>query len=151
MNVANLTNCKRLYELSGWEETNHYWHSLISHDMKRWSDYKLQDYKPDSDFGMRVIPAYSAWYLLRKLPKWGRYTTGHKEVQDGNTNLTLTVTDSDGSGSWVATMDSRTEHGWVDPQYADNPEDALCLLAIKLFEEGVLTKGDSSQPLRKDV
>ena len=45
------------------------------------------------------------------------------------------------SGTWVATMDSDyEEHGWIDPQYGDTPEDAACLLAIKLFEAGVLKR-----------
>lgn len=47
--------------------TQWYWHSLISHDVQRWSPYKLQDYKPDSDFGMKVLAAPMADELLVQL------------------------------------------------------------------------------------
>lgn len=125
-NTASLENCKRLYELSGWDDTRDYYHSLISHDTKRWSEYKLQDYKPDNDFGMRVVPAYDAGYLLRKLP------TNSAEAEN-NAQFRMTV--------------EYTPRGWkafyhfgkpMMHEYADTPEDALCLLAIKLFEEGIL-------------
>lgn len=131
MNIASLDNCKRLYELSGWETED--WYDLDLDGVPEEYLATTEDKIDDNDY----IPAYTAGYLLRKLPKFGKYTTGDGNIERNRTRLTLTVADS---GTWVATMDSKSEaHGWVDPQYADTPEDALCLLAIKLFEEGILT------------
>lgn len=132
MNVASLEFCKELHELSGWDDTE--------------KSYNIENDVEDTSMAILMhpkhTPAYDLGYLLRKLPKWGKYTTGNGEIQHKTTNITITVTDSDGGGSWVATMDSRIEeHGWVDPQYADTPEDCAAKLAIQLFKEGILTRG----------
>ena len=91
MNVASLENSKRLYELSGWENTR------------------------DAHFD----PAYDAGYLLRKFSK--RIDVSFDLRNDGTT-LRYYI------GGELPTQ----------PIEADTPENALCLLAIKLFEEGVL-------------
>ena len=61
--------CKEVYEKTGWDKADKFWHSLVSHDMKRWSDYKLQDYKPNDLYGVRIVPLYTSDYLLEKLPQ----------------------------------------------------------------------------------
>lgn len=96
MEVASLSNCKRLFELSEWipSET-----SVL-----------------ETSDGV-IPPAYSAGYLLRKLPD---YCPLQRRT----------------NGTWFIYPNE------INPKEitADTPEDALALLAIKLFEEGVLTK-----------
>lgn len=63
MNVANLSLCKELYELSGWDETYHL------HPDENSNAYKAS-------------PAYDLGYLLRKLPwnleaPYGKYCSAH--------------------------------------------------------------------------
>lgn len=112
-NTASLENCKRLHELSGWgAERQHY----IIHE---YTDHTKRS-EPTG------VPAYDAGYLLRKLP------TNSAEAEN-NAQFRMTV--------------EYTPRGWkafyhfgkpMMHEYADTPEDALCLLAIKLFEEGIL-------------
>lgn len=123
MNVASLELCKELYELSGWDDTTYYWHSLISHDMKRWSDYKLQDYKPDSDFGMKVLPAYDLGYLLRKL---------QNGLELDEVSLDLLYNNYTCRTTWNRHKNYSEE--------ADTPEDAVCKLTIELFKQNILVK-----------
>ena len=73
-----------------------------------------------------VAPAYDAGYLLRKLPR------------------RIDLIQLNEERGWLA---SRTSEGLQAAQFKSNPsgvaqtpEDALCLLAIKLFEENILTK-----------
>jgi len=124
--VASLELSRELHELSGWEDTRYYYHSLISHDMKRWSEYKLQDYRPDNDFGMRIVPAYTLGYLLRKLPNF-------TEVQ----NIGF-----DGENEWrVMRHDVRRNPFCI----ARTPEDAAAKLCIELFKQGILQKESESK------
>ena len=78
-------------------------------------------------------PQYTAGYLLRKLPSSTSvnkssvgYSARHRTF-DENVNVPRLKT----------AMPARFE------VKADTPEDALALLAIKLFEEGILTKESS--------
>lgn len=98
MNTASLELCKELYELSGWEGEE---------DVYRQAE-------PGEEDENVVCPAYSAGYLLRKLPK-DETTYGFK------------------LGKWYAQYQAA-------PVFADTPEDALCKLAIELFKQGVLKK-----------
>lgn len=109
MNVASLDNCKRLYELSGWD-TGQSWNIILG-------------LKPKT-----YVPGYHAGYLLRKLT----------EVKTGLTVYHVHSTmcyEAFYAGKFFE-YGTNTQH-W-DTQ-SDTPEDALCLLAIKLFEEGILT------------
>lgn len=124
MNVANLENCKRLYELSGWgEDCEFHWlHREIFDRIPRQSD--LKDGVTEEDYA----PAYSAGYLLRKLPaQFGKRGSNSAEC------LRL----AKGKNKYLAGYIG-VDLVWGFPCEADTPEDALCLLAIKLFEEGVL-------------
>lgn len=93
------------------------------YELSGWGDYgndpieKWLDYTDDWS-----VPAYDCGYLLRKLPKFCR------------------VWLRDESPLWIATHGAGgSEHGTT--AYMDTPEDALCKLAIKLFEERVLNDG----------
>jgi hypothetical protein len=117
MNVASLENCKKLYELSGWETGE--WFTFGAEDAISLDEF------PD-------IPKYDLGYLLRKLPK---------EIYAGRfLHLTYPIdlwvagytTDVDGVVVGKVSFDNM--------QTADTPEDAVCLLAIKLFEQGQLNK-----------
>lgn len=110
---ASEDNARKLYALSGWDGDD-YW-------------AKEKDYKN---------PHYSSGYLLRKLPKW-------IEPEKKKPHL-LTVQPNPIGKGWnalyrlaVKTPTTDVRHS-THIQEADTPEDALCLLAIKLFEEGVL-------------
>ena len=83
------------------------------YELSRWNDedsplVRFDDKDPES-----TAPAYDAGYLLRKLPGTELY---------------------DATNCWQA--ENTSLQNWRTVQ--DTPEDALCLLAIKLFEEGVL-------------
>jgi len=56
MNVANLENCKELYELSGWQ--------LDQHD-RFWKI--MPDGHGETQIGYGEFPAYDLGYLLRKI------------------------------------------------------------------------------------
>lgn len=117
--VASLENSKRLYELSGWINGRHfYYHKKYDSDV---------NYLP-SLLGDNLHPAYTAGFLLRKLPY--RYYVRRDKISAG--------------GDWWCydiTKGIATDKGG-EGILADTPEDALCLLAIQLFKQGVLTKGD---------
>lgn len=131
MNVASIDLCRELYELSGWDDTDRLCCLTCN-------EIVADEQKIDDGRTHESIPAYDLGYLLRKLPKFGKYTRGDGLVAKDKTRLTITVADS---GTWVATMDSDYEEdGWIDPSYADTPEDAAAKLAIELFKQGILTE-----------
>lgn len=113
MNVASLENCKRLYELSGWGETD-YWYTQLPD-----GSYLASDWLDRTE----GFAAYDLGYLLRKL-------------NDCHT----TLTNEWAAGGWRAVGKANGEMyvGKQFVQVADNPEDAAALLCIKLIEEGVL-------------
>lgn len=118
-NVASLQNSKKLYELSGWDDT--YW----VHSVDEWGD--MPDVETARSVGMvygraSEAPAYECGYLLRRIEK--------------------TILTSNG-GIWTATYIPSLDVNSFRASEAGTPEDALCLLAIKLFEEGVLTKEEN--------
>lgn len=110
MNVSNLENSKRLYEVSGWE--------------------------PEKELeGIKVkgrIPSYPAGYLLRKLP------LELKTPRNGKLYLNAV---EDGQDSYTREWRAGYHNGWFE--YDMSPEDALTLLAIKLYEEGILVKEEN--------
>lgn len=134
-NVASLENSKRLYELLGWELTasvigknevyirDWYWQLKGKVQPEPIERYKLM---PDHT----ICPAYSAGYLLRKLPqKLKNFYTNPHTLNAQSLHL------RHNKNYWLACYPS------TDFQCgADTPEDALCLLAIKLAEEGILTQ-----------
>lgn len=118
MNVASLELSKKLHELSGWEDCT--W----VHPPPE-GDHTINGLTWRKKDGS--TPAYDCGYLLRKLPR---------RIQKGldiDPSLELVI---DGDKYWFAS------YSWIDEdayaEIGDNPEDALCKLAIELFEEGVL-------------
>ena len=117
-NTASLENSKRLYGLSGWDDmprkTSYDWHNMVNDE---WELLEKTFFSSDAAKGRhlaeKLYPAYDAGYLLRKLPGTELY---------------------DATNCWQA--ENTSLQNWRTVQ--DTPEDALCLLAIKLFEEGVL-------------
>lgn len=83
-----------------------------------------------------VDPMLDLGYLLRKLPMFQRYAAKHidGEVEKNSGRLTITFADN---GQRVATY-VNDEGEWIEPYYADTPEDAAAKLAIQLFKEEVL-------------
>lgn len=122
MNVASLENCKRLYELSGWEDS--LWHNQVCQARDGAYSWSVSD----REGGYEHYPAYSAGYLLRKLP--GYAVLKHVDEEHA----------IDGDTFWKAIYQSSIEGKWIEAKGCDTPEDALALLAIRLFEEGVLKK-----------
>jgi hypothetical protein len=107
MNVASLENCKRLYELSGWETEN----ISLGHDDDKGSKYP------------RI--RYDCGYLLRRLQSIGVC------VQPNDNNEWLCHGQQDKFADPRAYITTGRK--------SNTPEDALCLLAQRLFEEGILT------------
>lgn len=122
MNTASLENCKKLYELSGWDDTYWIWsYSRVGEEVSlhvRDTDLELSDYQ-------EAYPAYDAGYLLRKL----------QPVTKDHGRLFVTTRDK---GDWTAGFSGTYDRWHDDKGFGDIPEDAVCLLAIKLFEEGNL-------------
>lgn len=129
MNVASLELCKELYELSGWDDTGFYWFKIPQED-----DFKLDWDTPyvKSTIGSTAYPAYDLGFLLSKLPD---------EIED-----------DDGWEFYLCLMKYTTTYsiGYsfddmespIGLAFGFTPENAACTLAIKLFEKGILTKGE---------
>lgn len=112
--TASLENCKRLFKLSGWEDTDKW---LI-----------VNEFGESSPINSKAIhnksyPAYSAGYLLRK-------------ITEAILNADLYDFELYWYRSWKAMM--RDADDKEIAKAAGTPEDALCLLSIRLIEEGVL-------------
>jgi len=117
MNVARLDLSKELYTLSGWEQ------ALYEHELLNGEYYTTTLPIKDMEHGSRntYIPAYDLGYLVRKLQTTMDYLRA-----------------STVSKQWVV------KGPWSDDEdsliYADTPEDAACILAIRLFKEGILKR-----------
>lgn len=136
MNVASLENCKELHELSGWWSTfcNYYWDAEpVTTDSAIVRPAYLGVEPRENQ-----LPAYDLGYLLRKLP---RHVTKKR-----NYHLTL-MNGNENDDNWVADYFSLTGDAWYSVDVlkleaklteSDTPEDALCLLSIELFKQGIL-------------
>lgn len=112
MNTASLENCKKLYELSGWEDTEFWYSSYMNVDSSITYDGSVRAFKDrvrDED-----LPAYDLGFLLRGLPSDQTITLQHI----GETWKCIRYTGE-----------------YAD---ADTPEDAACLLLILLIEQGII-------------
>lgn len=129
MNVASIELCRELYELSGWRDLRDWWWG--DHQKGGEIRYRLQQNAPLDKCGRDDVPAYDLGYLLRKLPdeQWG---------EDKWFNLQL---ETDGVG-WLAGYAYGNETLALEGQ-ASTPEDAVTILAIQLFKQGVLTRRES--------
>lgn len=126
MNVANLELSRELYKLSGWyKATEKFWFYDDNFG------YQLVDRpfgKLEKENGNRC-PAYDAGFMLRKLPA---------KIIDGIDDFFLKMSkndDNDYTFAYVCEMANL----YGTPS-ADTPENALALLAINLFKQGILTQ-----------
>lgn len=125
--------CKEVYEKTGWCEVDKFWHSLVSHDTKKWGEYKLQDYRPSDLFGMRIVPLYTSDYLLEKLPKYVIEYDSYYEQDIYHYLCVMKVPDG-----YVALYDGLSLAHKVKIQRTDTPLKALLKLTIALSEAGEL-------------
>lgn len=125
MNTTSLEISKKLYEVSGWidEDANYGYDEdgslepiyLVFDDLEHW-------------------PAYDTGFLLRKLPARPYLKTDNGRLQKYPNQLSVEPR-PDGSCRAIYLTTGSRNYLLAD---GDTPEDALGLLAIKLFEEGVL-------------
>lgn len=131
MTTANLENCKKLYELSGWgnvggeqDNPDYYWVQSLDGGRENYTCYGGGSIPSDGG----IYPAYDLGYLLRKLEdaehQGEAIQLNYCHHQDGSRNYCISI------GKALKSLF----------EYADTPEDAACLLAIKLIEQGVLKK-----------
>ena len=122
MNVSRLENSKRLYELSGWKDQKDWWVQDPA-DSEQLNSRLESTYYPE-EYSIRVAPAYDLGYLMRKLQSI--------HLKDTDTEHGIHLRYKTEREQW------RMNISFVDGVGADTPEDAVVLLAIKLFEEGIL-------------
>lgn len=113
--LASLELCKELYEVSGWSDTK-----FLHARGGALANNSVPEYV--SDF---CPPAYTLGYLLRKLPPF---------IDDRRLTLQPVVVNK----KWCASYDLVDEDNSRYNQFSKDPEDAVCKLAIELFEQGVL-------------
>lgn len=114
MNVSNLENSKRLYELSGWY--GNYIYQNTGTEAEPFIELRKFSYSSFVGKEGVIAPAYDAGFLLRKLPRY--------DISFNGVLHTVTFWDDDTDKEFVG------EGATV--------EDALCLLAIKLLEEKII-------------
>lgn len=148
MHVANIELCKQLFELSEWENYPCYWSMRA---VGKYASTVLSKHSPKLrkriENGLNT-PAYDLGYLLRKLPR---------QLVIKTRIYTFILTPSTSDGSWSADYFSgrfeyydgeRNSERWLHngnrarPTEADTPENAAAMLAIQLFKEGILKKGE---------
>ena len=120
--VASVDLCQELYKLSGWANTAAFWQDDYYPDGSHlWNLYDDSELRSGS-----VVPAYDLGYLMRMLP-------GHYVQKLGNETYTARWT------CYAPTAEQRalgTNH--LSGSSRTSPENALCRLAIELFNQGVL-------------
>lgn len=125
MNIASLELCQKLFELSGWIDTEYGWLSYSS-----WETDEVSYELSKRDKKRWCAGAYDAGYLLRKLPSSD--AEGYK--------LQIRCDDTD---YWYAGYYKRDNSQLkTESNPCATPEEAACQLAINLFKEGVLTRGE---------
>lgn len=151
MNVTSLELSKELYEVSGWQVTNYWWREhLPNHNLNHTvlKEAMISDnlrFKANTEANNRFreenkfYPAYDLGYLMRKLP-------ARLDLKDNiSWNLTFwkTIKDLEGntqySADYQAGMSEKMliSKTWLEQ---DMPENALAVLIIHLFKQGLLTK-----------
>jgi hypothetical protein len=124
IHVANQDLCQRLLALSGWRDTEHYWYqNWLRQD--RWEVGSI-GYQDES-----TLPAYDLGYLLDNLPPNTQIMYTHKE---GKRDYAV--------ASAYRFDPSRCYCELLADAKADTPVNALCWLAIALFQQGIIKKED---------
>lgn len=131
MNTASLENCKKLYHLAGrsWEEPDYFYPQYDTNKYRTKAENANVHILQKQSIAVG-IPAHDLGYLLRKLPKQHMSLAGSPAGVWFNPKI----------GKWICdyTIVNSSGNHKGNVIWADTPEDAACLLAIKLFEEGIL-------------
>jgi hypothetical protein len=127
MNVCSLELAKELYKLSGWFSNDcPHWYLAGKPARYRLVDSNGKPYETENEKGevmWQNLTAYDLGYLIRKLP----YFLQLSELSGGYT-----------PNGWRAEKRRSQEYDYEAKADADTPEDAACLLAIKLWKQGIL-------------
>lgn len=115
MSPARITLCKELYHLSGWNNTDLFYQHITYSDGS--TGYELVNPVLQEPLHSEAYPAYDLGYLVRKFAGKGGI-----EVRYGDLGCAAS------SQLWGAS--------------AEMPEDAVCTLAITLFQNGMLRSED---------
>lgn len=145
--TASLEVLRELYELApDWIGDGKWWSFVGVYNMDGSTTdeaWEVTDVVAES-----VCPAFSAGYLLRKLPR--KLKGVNSKQRDGNFNLYA----SRGKTAWIASYadedgsiirrlkkDAESQNNrnfWFMHGSADTPEDAMVKLCIVMFKEGIL-------------
>lgn len=110
-NTASLELCKELYELSGWSDAEHAWSNSMG-------ETRVVCKRFNTGHMSQICPAFSAGYLLRKLPLY----------ELTNNGLIL-------SADYYDSNNDRFISAYGAPSKL---EDILAELCIKMFKKGIL-------------
>lgn len=122
--TANLDLCKRLYKLTGWDECPNWYVSRPGVKTEVWDLYDISGDAPDN---YEVLAAaYDSDFLLDKLKDYGV-----------NLFTTIDAVTNKLTGGWTAVHIRDAKPPLVMSEGA-SAADALCSLAIKLKEKGVI-------------
>jgi hypothetical protein len=135
MNVASLENCRKLFELSGWVDTHFLW--LTAANNPKGSLWRNDGQLTPDDAA--VCPAYDLGYLLRKLPP----SLPRNHTSDYWMTLRpLSVNQFEACYRALTDLDMGPPA--VINRFIDStPEDVTARLLIRLFETGILKKGET--------
>ena len=125
MHIASFEVCKNLYELSGWRV----------YDYLYWPDQTIRDaHEATSDdlASRNTVAAYDLGYMLRRLP------ASIQTDDEGATACSLQLRPSVDASQWTAGYASHDDYLFAATDAT--PEDAIVLLAIALFTQGVLPR-----------
>lgn len=136
-NVASLDLCKKLFALSMWDETHAQYYRVYNRQTETHSDAEVlsdAEFAEATGVSTSICPAYDLGYLLRMLPKnvtefWGKLYPASPCLMYSGTQWVI---------FYQSTMTGEHNTDELFGQFADAPEDAACLLAIELFEQGIL-------------
>lgn len=149
MNVASRSLCKELYDLSGWGRTGKHTVSDVQIWWVKAEDVSSGIYFVDDgewvvspsilsfNDGAEYFPAYDLGYLFRKVQV--ALGVGVRFVDPDNP---LATDLKEWHGKYIAF------NPWLkqrDYAFANTPEDALCKLAIWLFQREVLIRRDRDE------
>ena len=116
--VADLSECKDLYERSGWKG-QYWWYRALRRTDGNMAYMLVGEHTTPSP--VPLYPAYDATYLLYMLPP-----------------ITL---QKQGNGNFYAAYIDYADNTRIEGHSRTNPANALCRLAIALFEAGALQHG----------
>lgn len=143
MNVASLELSRELEYLSGWGDTENVWYYAFAAGDPTIRDWELWPMTlSEGELPKRVrhaydtkTPAYDLGYLLRKLQ--------HHPVIYLN-QIHGRRWKAENVWGKISTEMKGAIRRYEEFEIADSPEDALCRLAIKLFEKGILPGKEES-------